>query len=110
MIGGGHDQFGRYIAAVAAIYKFVASSRGLKREGVREYFSPVYGGTPGISVSTKLFTKIKENSVGLNRMEIPTCIDPTSVVRKSAERNGYCYTEDNHVIYRGISITKRRDR
>lgn len=86
----------------------MAASR--RRTDLKDYFNPVYGGAPGISASTKLFTKMKENSLHLDlntRLDLPPSIDPLSAVKQNAESHGFCHTEENHVIYRGVSCTRR---
>ncbi|KLO18891.1 hypothetical protein SCHPADRAFT_885786 [Schizopora paradoxa] len=91
VIGGGHEQFSHYLSATSAIVKYISLVSSKKRSDMKDFHFPVFGGTPGISAST--------------RMELPSSIDPISVVREVAESNGFCYTDDNHVVYRGISCT-----
>ncbi len=71
----------------------------------KEFRLPIFGGFPALGASTRFLTKTKYGHCLSEEITIPRTIDPSQVVKDVAERQGYSYTEDNHVVYKGL-VTK----
>ena len=102
LIGGGNQHFADSLAAMSALYAFIVGMNSDK--SFKDLYMAPFGNAPAMNSATRFVTPSRGGQTTSPCINFPMDIDSDGSVKEVADRWGLRFTEDNHVMVKGIGL------